>query len=59
MIYVLMSREKFFEVNSHEMKARQKIPSGIILNLINDSLLVKRDKIFFGYKKVPFVRNVP
>jgi hypothetical protein len=50
---------KSFEVNSHEMKSRQKIPSGIILNLINDSLLVKRDTIFFGYKKVPFVRNVP
>lgn len=48
---------KFSDVNSNEMKARHKIPSGIILNLVNDSLLIKRDTIFFGYKKVPLVTN--
>ncbi len=45
--------EKSFEINSPEMKARKKITSGIILNLVNDSLLVKRDTIIFGYKQVP------
>ncbi|MFY7729527.1 MAG: hypothetical protein ACOVRN_08425 [Flavobacterium sp.] len=38
--------------NSNEMKLRNKVPSGIILNLTNDSLILKKDTIVFGYKKV-------
>lgn len=49
---------KYFDVNSYEMKTRQKVTSGVIHNLVNDSLLIKRDTIFFGYKRVPFVGNV-
>jgi hypothetical protein len=39
--------------NSKETKLKNKISSGIILNLINDSLIIKKDTIIFGYKKVP------
>lgn len=43
--------------NSNEMKLRNKLPSGIVLNLVNDSLIFKKDTIIFGYKKVPIMGN--
>ncbi len=43
---------QFFDLNSHEMKRNEKISNGVILNFINDSLFLKKDTIFFGFKKV-------
>lgn len=40
-------------VNSTDYKLRQKLIPGVILNLVKDSLLIKKDTIFFGHKKVP------
>ena len=39
-------------VNSQEYKRRQKLVPGVILNLIKDSIQIKNDTIFFGYKRV-------
>ncbi|NHM02827.1 hypothetical protein [Flavobacterium difficile] len=40
-------------VNSNEYKLRRKMTPGIILNLVRDSLVLRKDTIVFGYKKIP------
>ncbi|MGV3696927.1 hypothetical protein [Flavobacterium sp.] len=40
-------------INSNEYKLRKKLTPGIILNFVKDSLVIKKDTIYFGYKKVP------
>jgi hypothetical protein len=40
-------------INSDEYKLRKKLVPGIILNLVKDSLLLKKDTIVFGYKRIP------
>lgn len=54
--YEKLKCNKLLENNSNANKIKSKIETGIIMNLVKDTIRIKKDTIFFGYKKVPRIR---